>query len=93
MVCSLPVEFVSPDREAMSPSSHPESSDSGYFLRYCSKYIGGLGLDPGQVPKGRGRKSFMAKAQSKEKKDLLEGKQQSIERVLRTVRAQKKGRR
>ena len=53
----------------------------------------GTGLNPGQVPKGRGRKSYMVKAQSKEKKDLLEGKQQSIEQALRVVRAQKKGRR
>ena len=65
----------------------------GYFLRFGSKTTGGLGLDPGQTPRGRGRRSHLEKAQSRVKKDLVEGKQQSIEHALRVVHAQKKGRR
>ena len=41
--------------------------------------------------KGRRRNYFISKAQTKAKKDLLEGKQQSIEWVLRAVRSHKKG--
>jgi hypothetical protein len=50
--------------------------------------MGGLGkevissLDRG----GRGRKSMFSKAQSKARIDLLDGKQQSIERALRAPR-------
>ena len=53
----------------------------------------GLGKNSNLTPRGRGRKYFLAKAKSKAKNDLLEGKQQYIERALRAVHAQKKGRR
>ena len=90
---SLPTVPYSPIGEAMSPSP-PDSSDSGYFLMSCFKVaFGGLGHVANLVSKGRGRKSFTVKAQSKAKKDHLEGKQQSIERALRAVHAQNKGRR
>lgn len=79
--------------EKASTSSPPESSDSGYFLRSPTKLVsGGLGKGKEQPPKGRGRKYFISKAQSKARFDLLEGKQQTIERALRAVQPQKKGR-
>ena len=55
-----------------SPS---ESSDSGYFLRSCTKGgSGGLGKNPAASTRGRGKVSHFAKAQSRAKKDVLEGK-------------------
>ena len=45
----------------------------------------GLGKDTNMDSKGIGRKSFISKAQSKEKKDFLEGEQSSIERSLRAM--------
>ena len=59
---------------------------SGYFLRSGTKYpLGGIGKDPPLVPRGRGRKYFLEKAQAKAKLDLSKGKQLSIERALRAV--------
>ena len=82
------------DDGVLSPLSPSESSDSGYFLRSCSKGSSrGLGKFALPNPRGRGWKSHIAKAQSKARKDVLEGKQQSIERELRAMHAQKKGRR
>ena len=82
------------DDGVVSPLSPSRYSDFGYFLRSCTKVAsGGLGKQSIQTPRGRGRKYFIAKAQSQERKDLLEGKQQSIERVLRALHAQKKGHR
>jgi len=52
---------------------------------------GGIGRDKDHVGVGRGRQSFLSKAQAKAKKDLIDGKQQSIERALRAVQAPKKG--
>ena len=67
---------------------------SGYFLRSGTKHpLGGIGKDPPLGPRGRGRKSFLAKAQMRAKVDLSERKQLSIERALRAVQAQKKGHR
>ena len=55
-----------------SPS---ESSKSGYFLRSCTKGgSGGLGRNPAAFARARGRVSHFAKAQSRAKKDVLEGK-------------------
>ena len=76
------------------PLSPLDSLDSRYFLRSFSKTTSeGLGKDTNMASKGRGRKTFISKAQSKAKKDLLEVKQNSIERDIRSMRAQKKGRR
>ena len=67
------------------------STDSGYFLRSGKKVItGGLGKDYHPVSRGRGRTSFLAKAQTRARRDLHEGKQLSIEWALRAVQAQKK---
>ena len=71
-----------------------ESSDSSYFLRSCTKGgSGGLGRNPAASARGRGRVSLLAKAQSRAKKDVLEGKQILIDRALRAVNACKKDRR
>ena len=79
------------DDGVVSPLSPPGSLDSGYFLWSCTKVAsGGLGKQSNQTLRGRGRKSFIAKAHSRARKDLLEGKQQSIESALRAVHAQKK---
>ena len=75
------------------PPTQPTSATTGYFLRSGKNHLGGLGKDSLPVPRGRGRKSFLAKAQSRAQKDLSEGKQLSIERALRAVQAQKKGQR
>ena len=84
---------LEPSFSKSSPIS-TESSDSGYLIRSCSKRNhGGLGKDSVGTSKGRGRKSHLAKAQSRARMDLLEGKQISIERELRAIHAQKKGRR
>ena len=56
----------------------------------ASRVLGKTTVEP---PRGRGRKYFIAKEHSKEIKDLLDGKQQSIERDIRAVHAQKKGQR
>ena len=52
-----------------------------------------MGRNPAVSARGRGRVSHLAKAQSQAKKDVLEGKQLSIDRALRAVNARKKGRR
>lgn len=78
------------------PSSSIDSleKESGYFLQSSSKKeSGGIGKDEGTLGQSRERKSFISKAKTKARKDLLEGKQQSIERVLRAVRTPKKGHR
>ena len=83
------LEPVLPD----SVSSPTESSDTRYFLRSCTKGgSGGLGRNPAVSTRGRGGVSHLAKAQSQAKKDVLEGKQLSIDRALRAVHAYKKGR-
>ena len=70
------------------------SPDSVYFLRSGKKVLpGGLGKVPHLVPRGRGRTSFLAKAHSRARRDLHEGKQLSIEWALRAAQAQKRGRR
>ena len=75
------------------PPTQPTSFVSGYFLRSGKKNpLGGLGKYSLPVSRGRGRKSFLAKAQSRAQKDLTEGKQLSIKRELRAVQAQKKDR-
>ena len=43
--------------------------------------------------RGMGRVSHLARAQSRAKKDVLDGKQLPIDRALRAVNAHKKGRR
>jgi len=67
---SMPVALI------QDPSSPHSSSDSGYFLRSSlKKPMGGLGKGLSPIKKGRGRESFLAKAQSKAITDLREGKQ------------------
>jgi len=69
------------------------SGSNGYYLR--SKLVpnpdGGLGLEKVKEGGGRGRKSFLSKAKSKARSDMLAGKQQSIEGALRAARAQDMG--
>jgi len=69
------------------------SGSSRYFLRSKTtpNPAGGLGLEGQEGGRGRGRKSFMAKAKNKAKIDLKAGKQQSIEWALRAARAQDMG--
>jgi hypothetical protein len=80
------------EENSSSSSQSLESSSTRYFLRSQTKAAGGLGkeevssLDRG----GWGRKSFLSKAQSKARLDLLAGTQQSIERALRAVKPQSK---
>ena len=76
-----------------SPHSPHGSIESGYFLRSGKNvFNGGLGKDSQPVSCGRGHKYFLEKEQSQARKNLNEGKQLSIERVLRAMQAQKKGR-
>jgi len=89
-----PPKALSPDPktpEVEKGLSSAESSDTGYFLRSCKKPAGG-GLVTGSVQAraGRGRKSHMSKAMSRAKLDLDSGKQMSIERALRAVKARKR---
>jgi len=78
--------------EGASPS-HSDSVDSGYFLRSSKKASSvGLGKSPPVARKGRGRRSNLCKAQSRARVDLLEGKQLSIEKALRAVKAKSQGR-
>ena len=75
-----------------SNSSPTTSSHSSYFLRSCTKGGSrGLGRNPTASARGRGRVSLLAKAQSRAKKDVLEGKQILIDRALRAVNSCKKG--
>ena len=69
------------------------SGSDGYFLRSKStpNPAGGLGLEKLEEGRGRGRKSFISKAKSKAKSDLLAEKQHSIEWALRAARAQDMG--
>ena len=77
-----------------SVCSPTESSDSGYFLRSCTKGgTGGLGRNPVGATRGRGRVSHLARAQSHAKNDVQDGKQLPIDKALRVVNARKKGRR
>ena len=81
-------------QELISPCFPTESYDSSYFLcSYTKICSGGLGKYHVGIPRGRGRISLLAKAQSRAKKDVLVGKQISIDRTLRAVHAQKKGKR
>jgi len=76
------------------PLSQDESSDSGYFLRSCKKSSnGGLGKDILPARSKRGRKSNLHKAQSRARKDLVDGKQLSIEKALRAGKGRSRGRR
>jgi len=61
---------------------------SRYLLRSKSVLnpAGGLGLEQPEEGRGRGRKSLISKAKNIAKKDILAGKQQSIERALRATR-------
>ena len=87
----LPLAF---DVDGFGSPIQPTPSESGYFLRSGKKiHYGGLGKDSLPVSCGRGRKSFLAKAQSRAQKDMTEGKQLSIERALRALQAQRKGHR
>jgi len=80
----------SSDEGLLSPS---DSLESGYFLRSCKKASSaGLGKSAPPGRKGRGRKSYLQKAQSRARVDLLEGKQQTIEKALRAENAKKRGR-
>ena len=80
--------------EVYSLSSPHGSIDSGYFLCSCTKGSSeGLGKATVETPRGRGRISHFAKAQTKTRKDLLDGKKLSIEKALRVVHSQKKGKR
>jgi len=67
-------------------------NSGGYYLR--SKLMpnseGGLGLEKVKERGGRGRKSFLSKAKSKARAEVLAGNQQSIEGALR-ARAQDMG--
>ena len=91
---SLVLAPVLSEEEVISLLAPTESSDSGYFLQSCTKGTPrGLGKSSPPIIRGRGRRSYIAKAYSKARKDVMEGKQQSIERELRAVHAQKKGRR
>ena len=78
-----------PEESCTSPS---ESTDSVYFIRSCLKPPSGLGKVSSPVRRDRGRKTNLFKAQSRAKEDLLEGKQQSIEKALRAKKAKRKGR-
>ena len=52
--------------EVVGPSTHPVPTDSGYFLRSGKKVpLGGLGMDTPPVSRGRGRKYFLSKAQTR----------------------------
>jgi len=92
----LPHVLVDPDPGESSdegPLSHSDSLESGYFLRSCKKASSaGLGESAPSGKKGRGRKSNLQKAQSRARVDLLEGKQQTIEKALRAENAKKRGR-
>ena len=58
-----------------SAHSHTKSTDSGYFLRSRTNGTsGGLGKNPVATVRGRGRVSHLAMAQSRAKKDVMEGK-------------------
>ena len=77
-----------PGRGGEDLPTSPETSESGYFLRSSlKKKGGGLGKEQLSERKGRGRHSHLSKAQSRAMADLREGKQLSIERVLRAVNA------
>jgi len=85
---SLIKEVVTP------PLSQDESSDSGYFLRSCKKSSnGGLGKDILPARSKRGRKSNLHKAQSRARRDVVDGKQLSIEKALRAGKGRTRGRR
>jgi len=91
-----PLVMIDPDPGESLDVGSPtpsESLDSGYFLRSC-KNASSVGLGKTSPPgrKGRGRKSNLYKAQSRARVDLMEGKQQSIEKALRAVNAKKRGR-
>ena len=52
--------------EVVGPSTHPAPIESGYFLRLGKKVpLGGLGMDTPPVSRGRGRKYFLSKAQTR----------------------------
>ena len=77
-----------------SVHSPTKSSNSGYFLlSYIKGGFGGLGRNLAASARGRGRVSHLAKVQSHDKKDIMEGKHILIDRELRAVNARKKGRR
>ena len=51
--------------EQFPPCFPPESTDSGYFLHFCTKGpFGGLGKATVRTPRGRGRISHFEKAQT-----------------------------
>ena len=77
-----------PEESCPSPS---ESTESIHFLRSSTKTVSGLGKVSSPVRRSRGRKKNLSKAQSRAREDLLEGKQQTIERALRAKKAKKKG--
>jgi len=85
-----------PDKPVLSGKGKGQLGNlvpSRYLLR--SKTVlnpaGGLGLEPPVEGRGRGRKSFISKAKNKAKRDMMAGKQQSIERALRASRTQDLG--
>lgn len=78
----LPISLdPDPTVAEMDPNLSPlDSSDFGYFLRSSAKKAsGGLGKGKNPTSKGRGRKLYLAKAQSKAKLDLQDGKEELIE--------------
>ena len=88
------IAVLEPDPEILPEESCPspsDSTDSRYFLRSCKKPSSGLGKVSSPARRGRGRKTNLFKAQSRAKEDLLEGKQQSIEKALSAKKAKKKG--
>ena len=86
----LVIEPTLPD----SICSPTESSDSGYFLRSCTKGgTRGLGRNPVGATRGRGHVSHLARAQSRAKKDVQDGKQLPINKALRAMNSRKKSHR
>ena len=84
----IPINSLDPAEIEEGSPNLATTAFSSYFLSSGTKiHPGGIGKDSLPMSRGRGRKSFMAKAQSRAQKDLSEGKQLSIERALRAVQA------
>ena len=70
--------------------------DSGYNLRSSAKKcakkgVGGFGKGKSSVARGRGRISFLAKAQDRAMRDVHDGRKISIDRALRASKSLKPG--
>ena len=94
--CSLPLtdSVFSPSIVSTNNSTSSEGRSIIYALRSREISIEGSGgkglpeLSSCVVGKGRGRKSFLSKAQDRAKVDVGMGTQSSIEWALRAVKAQ-----